>query len=124
MIAGEHGEGAAWDWEAIAKEHVKIARSALEDGGWGMNLVGVKALAELEALRGKVAALERDKARLDWLDQQKPPGWEQVLLECDAEGHIAAVNFCHEGYDDAQSYCGETWRETIDAAIDAGEETK
>jgi len=75
-------------------------------------------LAKLASAEARVAELEADKRRLDWLDEQKPKGWEQVLFEYDENG-FAAVNFCQGDYDDdAQFYCGDDWRAAIDAAME------
>lgn len=69
--------------------------------------------AELEI---RLAALEADKDRLDWLDKQRPREWEQVLFEF-YEEEFVAVNFCNVDYEeDSQYYTGDNWREVIDAA--------
>jgi hypothetical protein len=62
-----------------------------------------------------------DTERLDWLDSLKPPGWEQVMFEY-LDEEFAGINFCHDGYDDdCEYYTGDTWRQAIDAAMDAEE---
>lgn len=72
-------------------------------------------VAEAAYTAGQRAA-SADTERLDWLDEQKPEGWTQVLFEY-LDGKLEAINFCNEGYDDdAQFYFGDTWREAIDAA--------
>lgn len=89
-----------------------------------LDIMGVEGPWErvAEYIETELVALRKDKARLDWLDKQKPPGWTQVLFEYDEHG-LAAVNFCNEGYDDdSRFYFGDNWREAIDAAMEADDE--